>query len=64
MDITTGVLDALACPTTAGESVKLGFVLPIPQEAGGLGQLNITLNSTDQSGNLITFCVDMVATFN
>jgi len=62
MGITTGILDALNCPTQVGSNVTLGFVLPIPDEAQGLGQLNITLNSTDQTGNTVAFCLDIVAT--
>ena len=62
LDVTTGVLDALPCPVVAGQRVKLGFVLPIPQEAQGLGTLNITVNATDSSGNLVAFCLDVVAT--
>ena len=64
LGITTGTLDALNCPTDAGEKVSFGFVLPIPSEAQGLGTLNITVNSTDQSGQTTAFCVDIVATFN
>ena len=62
LGITTGILDALNCPTQIGSNVTLGFVLPIPDEAQGLGQLNITLNSTDQTGNTVAFCLDIVAT--
>ena len=62
LDVTTGVLDALQCSVVAGQKVALGLVLPIPQEAQGLGTLNITVNATDSSGNLVAFCVDVVAT--
>ena len=62
LDVTTGTLDALACPVAAGQTVTLGLVLPIPQEAQGLGTLNITVNATDSSGNRVAFCLDVVAT--
>ena len=62
LDVATGTLDAITCPVAAGQKVNLGFVLPIPCQASGLGQLNITINATDQTGNQIAFCLDGVAT--
>jgi hypothetical protein len=58
----TGILDALPCPTAAGEKVAFGFFMPIPAEGQGLGQLNITINATDQTGNTIAFCLAVQAT--
>ena len=62
LDVTTGTLDALPCPVSAGQKVALGFVLPIPYQAQGLGELVITLNTTDQTGNNVAFCINVNAT--
>jgi hypothetical protein len=41
----------------------MGFVLPIPAEAAGLGQLNITLMANDTSTRAsMVYCLDLVAT--
>ena len=62
MGLATGTLDALACPVTASQNVSVGFVLPIPQEAQGLGQLVININATDSTGNIIAYCIQVNAT--
>jgi len=62
LDVTTGTLDGLPCPVANGQKVALGFVLPIPDEAQGLGELVINLNTTDQTGNLIAWCLQVNAT--
>lgn len=59
--LTTGVFDALNCPTSTGGHVALGFVLPIPGEAAGLGTINITLSASDQASRA-AYCIDLVAT--
>lgn len=61
---TVAVFDALSCPVQRGASVRMGFVLPIPQEASGLGQLNITLmaNDTSTPNSVQVYCLDLVAT--
>ena len=58
---TTATLDGLLCPVSANQKVALGLVLPIPQEAQGLGQINITAAANDDQ-NRLAFCLDIVAT--
>jgi hypothetical protein len=60
---TTADFDALPCPVQGGDTVHMGFVLPIPAEAAGLGQLNITLMANDTSTRAsMVYCLDLVAT--
>jgi hydrogenase maturation factor HypE len=49
LGLVTGVLDALNCPVASGASVKIGFEMAIPDEAQGLGALQIFVNGTDQN---------------
>ena len=49
LGLATGILDAPACPIATGAQGKIGFTLPIPGEAAGLGQLNIILNASDSN---------------
>ncbi len=58
---TTATLDALNCPVAASQKVTIGLVLPIPQEAQGLGQINITAAANDDQ-NRLSFCLDVTAT--
>jgi hypothetical protein len=58
LGITSGTLDALTCPSTAGQLMRVGFVMPIPDEGAGLGQLNITLQGRDTAQNT-AFCLNM-----
>lgn len=53
LGITTGTLDAIPCPTQANQKFQVGFVMPIPDEAAGLGQLNITLQGRDSNNNMV-----------
>ncbi len=61
LSLTTAYLDALACPVEAGANTTLGVVIPIPSEAYGLGQLNITLSAQDQNNNL-AYCFNLSVT--
>ena len=55
-------IDALPCPTSPNERVALVVTFPIPLIARGMGSFNVTLNATDNSGALVAFCLDVVAT--
>ena len=61
LGLTTGVLDALQCPVAAQAPVKVGFSMLIPDEAQGLGQLQIIVNSTDQN-KATAMCLNLTIT--
>lgn len=58
LGITTGVLDALNCPVAAQSPVRVGYTMLIPQEAQGLGLLQIIVNSTDQN-KAVAMCLNL-----
>ena len=58
LGLTTGTLDALACPLSAGAVARLGFSIDIPDAASGLGELGIIVNATDQTG-AGAFCLNL-----
>lgn len=61
LGVAQGVLDALACPVKQGGVSRFGFAMAIPDEASGLGQLNITVTGNDGAG-VNAFCIDLVVT--
>lgn len=56
LGLATGILNAPACPIAPGAQGKIGFTLPIPGEASGLGLLNIVLNASDSAGGFSCAC--------
>ena len=57
----TGILDGPSCPLSKGQKGALGFYLPIPEAAAGLGQLQIILNATD-SNKVPAYCANLTIT--
>jgi hypothetical protein len=61
LGLTTGVFNALACPIAAGGAISGSFSLDIPDEAAGLGDLQIILNATNQDGQ-VAMCLNISVT--
>jgi hypothetical protein len=55
---TTAVINALPCPVSSGQQTVVSVVIPVPQEAQGLGQLNITLQASDSTSRP-AYCFDV-----
>ena len=61
LGIATGTLDALSCPVMPMGPANFTFYMTIPQEAQGLGALNITVTGSDQQQKS-AFCLDLTLT--
>ncbi len=61
LGVATATLDAPVSPVTPGGTATMGLSLPIPQEAAGLGTLNITLAAADTNSRQV-YCFDLVVT--
>ena len=61
LGVATGTLNAMPCPIKAGGTGRFSFSMQIPQEAQGLGLLNITVQAKDQVNNP-AFCVNLSVT--
>ena len=61
LGIASGTLNALNCPVKPMGHANFTFFMTIPQEAQGLGPLNITVTGADQQQKS-AFCLDLTLT--
>ena len=61
LDLCKITLNLLPCPTQTGEAVATSMVVPIPQEAQGLGNFVFSANASDQQGQM-AFCFHLTMT--
>jgi hypothetical protein len=61
LGVATGTLNAMPCPLAAGGTGRFSFTMQIPDEAQGLGLLNITVQAKDQASSP-AFCVNLSVT--
>jgi len=53
---------ALACPTATAGAASLSINFPLPSVSAGMGAFNVTVNATDNTGQHVAFCIDILVT--